>query len=53
MLLPTRLISEDLKELNNLSFLTFLKNNGFDPLLVKSEKEAKEFNFDDNTTKLF
>ena len=31
--------------------IDFLKNNGFDPLLVKSEKEAKEFNFDDNTTK--
>ena len=31
--------------------IEFLKNNGFDPLLVKSEKEAKEFNFDDNTTK--
>ena len=31
--------------------IDFLKNNGFDPLLVKSEKEAKEFNFDDTTTK--
>jgi len=31
--------------------IDFLKNNGFDPLLVKSEKEAKEFNFDDNTSK--
>ena len=31
--------------------IDFLKNNGFEPLLVKSEKEAKEFNFDNNSTK--
>ena len=31
--------------------LDFLKDNGFEPELVQSEKEAKEFNFDDNPTK--
>ena len=29
--------------------LTFLHENGFEPLLVKTEKEAKEFNFDSNS----
>ena len=28
--------------------LDFLKENGFEPVLVKSEKEAKEFDFDKN-----
>mgnify|MGYP001472323720 CR=1 FL=1 len=31
--------------------LDFLKENGFKPELVKSEKEAKEFDFDKNSTK--
>ena len=31
--------------------LDFLKENGFDPELVKSEKEAKEFDFDSNPSK--
>jgi len=31
--------------------LDFLKENGFEPVLVKSEKEAKEFDFDKNPTK--
>jgi len=31
--------------------LNFLKQNGFEPVLVKSEKEAKEFDFDKNPTK--
>ena len=31
--------------------LDFLKQNGFEPVLVKSEKEAKEFDFDKNLTK--
>ena len=31
--------------------LDFLKENGFEPLLVKSEKEAKEFDFDNNPNK--
>jgi len=31
--------------------LDFLKENGFEPELVKSEKEAKEFDFDKNPTK--
>jgi len=31
--------------------LDFLKENGFEPELVKSEKEAKEFDFDSNPTK--
>jgi len=31
--------------------LTFLKENGFEPQLVQSEKEAKEFDFDKNPTK--
>ena len=31
--------------------LDFLKENGFEPVLVKSEKEAKEFNFDKNPNK--
>ena len=31
--------------------LDFLKNNGFEPELVQSEKEAKEFDFDKNPTK--
>jgi len=31
--------------------LDFLKENGFEPVLVKSEKEAKEFDFDKNPNK--
>ena len=31
--------------------LDFLKENGFEPELVKSEKEAKEFDFDKNPSK--
>lgn len=31
--------------------LDFLKNNGFDPVLVQSEKEAKEFDFDKHSAK--
>tara|TARA_B100000963_G_scaffold359796_1_gene388240 strand:+ start:24810 stop:25985 length:1176 start_codon:yes stop_codon:yes gene_type:complete len=31
--------------------LNFLKQNGFEPELVKSEKEAKEFDFDSNPSK--
>ena len=31
--------------------LDFLKENGFEPVLVKSEKEAKEFDFDNKPTK--
>ena len=31
--------------------LDFLKENGFEPELVKSEKEAKEFDFDKNSNK--
>jgi FlaA1/EpsC-like NDP-sugar epimerase len=31
--------------------LGFLKENGFEPELVKSEKEAKEFDFDSNPSK--
>ena len=31
--------------------LNFLKENGFEPELVKSEKEAKEFDFDKNPNK--
>tara|TARA_B100001057_G_scaffold488949_1_gene574250 strand:- start:1769 stop:2947 length:1179 start_codon:yes stop_codon:yes gene_type:complete len=31
--------------------LDFLKENGFDPELVKTEKEAKEFNYNKNPTK--
>ena len=31
--------------------LDFLKKNGFEPELVKSEKEAKEFDFDSNPSK--
>ena len=31
--------------------LDFLKENGFEPELVKSEKEAKEFDFDSNLSK--
>ena len=31
--------------------LDFLKENGFDPVLVQSEKEAKEFDFDKNPSK--
>ena len=31
--------------------LDFLKNNGFEPLLVKTENEAKEFKFDLNSKK--
>ena len=31
--------------------LDFLKRNGFEPKLVKSEKEAKEFDFDSNPSK--
>tara|TARA_E500000331_G_scaffold123539_1_gene121052 strand:+ start:18158 stop:19336 length:1179 start_codon:yes stop_codon:yes gene_type:complete len=31
--------------------LDFLKDNGFEPKLVQSEKEAKEFDFDKNPTK--
>jgi FlaA1/EpsC-like NDP-sugar epimerase len=31
--------------------LTFLKENGFEPQLVQSEKEAKEFDFDKNPIK--
>ena len=31
--------------------LDFLKENGFEPELVKTEKEAKEFDFDKNPTK--
>ena len=31
--------------------LDFLKEYGFEPVLVKSEKEAKEFDFDKNPTK--
>ena len=31
--------------------LDFLKENGFEPELVKSEKEAKEFDFDSNPSK--
>jgi len=31
--------------------LDFLKENGFEPLLVQSEKEAKEFDFDNNPNK--
>ena len=31
--------------------LDFLKENGFEPQLVKSEKEAKEFDFDSNPSK--
>jgi len=31
--------------------LDYLKENGFEPQLVKSEKEAKEFDFDKNPTK--
>ena len=31
--------------------LDFLKNNGFVPVLVKSEKEAKDFNFDKHLSK--
>ena len=31
--------------------LDFLKENGFEPELVQSEKEAKEFDFDKNPTK--
>lgn len=31
--------------------LAFLKENGFEPQLVQSEKEAKEFDFDKNPTK--
>ena len=31
--------------------LDFIKENGFEPVLVKSEKEAKEFNFDKYPTK--
>jgi FlaA1/EpsC-like NDP-sugar epimerase len=31
--------------------LDFLKENGFEPVLVKSEKEAKEFDFDKNPAK--
>ena len=31
--------------------LDFLKENGFEPELVKSEKEAKEFDFDNNPDK--
>jgi len=31
--------------------LDFLKNNGFEPKLVQSEKEAKEFDFDKNPNK--
>jgi len=31
--------------------LNFLKENGFEPELVKSEKEAKEFDFDKNSNK--
>ena len=31
--------------------LDFLKENGFEPELVKSEKEAKEFDFDSNPLK--
>ena len=31
--------------------LDFLKENGFEPVLVKSEKEAKDFDFDKNPVK--
>ena len=31
--------------------LDFLKENGFEPELVKTEKEAKEFDFDSNPLK--
>ena len=31
--------------------LDFLKENGFEPVLVQSEEEAKEFDFDKNPTK--
>jgi FlaA1/EpsC-like NDP-sugar epimerase len=31
--------------------LDFLKENGFEPVLVQSEQEAKEFNFDNNPKK--
>jgi FlaA1/EpsC-like NDP-sugar epimerase len=31
--------------------LDFIKDNGFEPVLVQSEKEAKEFNFDMHPTK--
>ena len=31
--------------------LDFLKENGFEPVLVQSEKEAKEFDFDSNPSK--
>jgi FlaA1/EpsC-like NDP-sugar epimerase len=31
--------------------LTFLKNNGFEPVLVQSENEAKEFDLDENPNK--
>ena len=31
--------------------LDFLKENGFEPILVQSEKEAKEFDFDSNPLK--
>ena len=31
--------------------LDFLKENGFEPVLVQSEKEAKEFDFDKNPSK--
>lgn len=31
--------------------LDFLKENGFEPELVKSEKEAKEFDFDENPSR--
>ena len=31
--------------------LDFIKDNGFEPVLVQSEKEAKEFNFDKHPTK--
>jgi len=31
--------------------LDFLKENGFEPVLVQSEKEAKEFDFDNNPNK--
>jgi len=31
--------------------LNFLKENGFEPVLVQSEKEAKEFDFDNNPSK--
>ena len=31
--------------------LDFLRDNGFEPELVKSEKEAKEYDFDNNTSK--